>query len=265
MPIPSSSNRGVLGRIGSGQGTGAVVPAVNSPSAFIMANSIPPLGWLGVFNTGRYLTFVDSVTFTAPVTGYYRVRVLGGGGCGALIAGDYGRATGGGGGGFAMGLVWLTQGQTVSITVGKGGVAAAGGQPGGAGGTSSFGAYLSATGGAGGSCAISGALIGALGGVGAGGSLINASGGKSGAIETSGGYSATGGGGAGSQLGTGGDAGSISGSVLAYCATGGGGLGFPHDQIGLSIGAIISTTVPRSLVETSGHAFEVTRVSQDSS
>ena len=229
MAIPSSSNRGVLGRIGATQGAGAATSVVGQSTgpAFVTASGIPPLGWLGIFNTGRYLTFLDSGTFTAPVSGYYRVRVLGAGGSGATISGTMKRATGGGGGGYSMGTIWLTQGQSIPVTVGKGGVWSGDGQPGSVGGTSTFGAYISATGGAGGLCADAAkAVAGALGGVGTGGSLINANGGKSGSIDANAGYSASGGGGAGSQLGHGGDSGSISGGASNNnAATGGGGVG----------------------------------------
>lgn len=247
MPIPSSSSRGVLGRIGGAQSvnqTASSAAQVSTSLPFVTASSVPPVGWLGVFNTGRYFCFVDNGTFLAPLSGYFRVRVLGGGGCGATINGTQKRATGGGGGGYALGVVWLTQGQAVSITVGKGGSWVADGQPGGAGGASAFGAYMTATGGAGGTCADSAALSAALGGVGSGGSLLNASGGKSGSIDGNLGTSATGGGGAGSQLGNGGDSGSISGNAgTGNAATG-----------GAAAGAIASASISRGGHQASGGA-----------
>lgn len=230
MPIPSSSNRGVLGRIGSMRAGDASASTTSSP-ALVTASTIAPLGWLGVFNTGRYLTFLSSGTFTAPISGYYRVRVLGAGGSGGI---DLARTTGGGGGGFAMGLVWLNQGQTVSVTVGKGGVTTS--YSGVAGGASSFGAHMSATGGAGGVSSDSVTPLGAVGGIGSGGSLINASGGRSGAIE-GGSLVATGGGGAGSQLGNGGDSGSVLPGSGSSAATGGGAVG------GVSSGNITPGTI----------------------
>ena len=68
-----------------------------------------------------------------------RVRVWGGGGAGYSIG-----SISGGGGGFALETVTVTPGDTVTVTLGTGGT---GGNTPGTGGTSSFGAYVSATGG----------------------------------------------------------------------------------------------------------------------
>ncbi|MED9012882.1 phage tail protein [Escherichia marmotae] len=79
------------------------------------------------------------------------VRVIGAGGGGAI--GNLSSTSGGGGGGsgIAEGLVDLTGIATVSITVGQGGSAATTiSSNGGSGGSSSFGTYMSATGGSGG-------------------------------------------------------------------------------------------------------------------
>ncbi len=89
----------------------------------------------GSFGRGVVVPFYKSGTFTAPFDGLYRVRVWGGGG-----GSDY--EVGGGGGGFALKTVELKKGDTVSVTVGLGGLYNQ------AGGTSSFGTHCSATGGA---------------------------------------------------------------------------------------------------------------------
>lgn len=96
------------------------------------------------------LTISGIYTFTAPITGWYDILVIGAGGGGGGVA-SAGRASGGGGGAGAWGRkkVFLTAGDTVTCTVGIGGNGGIGtttlGQ---SGATSSFGAYLSATGGA---------------------------------------------------------------------------------------------------------------------
>ena len=110
----------------------------------------------GVFGRGAVQWFINSGTFTVPsgVTAV-RARMWGAGG-----------QIGGGGGGFAIKIITgLTPGDTVPVTVG--------GAPAGfgAGGTSSFGAFVSATGGAGGGAGVQ------PGGVGVGGDF-NAMGGS---------------------------------------------------------------------------------------
>jgi hypothetical protein len=103
--------------------------------------------------------FTSSGTFTIPaLVTKVKVTVVGGGGGGAS-----GSSGGGGGGGAAIRIVTgLTPAGTVTVTVGSGGAAQT------AGGTSSFGAYASATGGAGGTSGTNG--YGA-GGIGSSGSL----------------------------------------------------------------------------------------------
>lgn len=101
-----------------------------------------PLRGLTVFSTpGVY-------TWTVP-DGVHRARVTvtGGGGSGARSA-DGQRGPGGSGGGTAIGLVSLMPGDDITVTVGAGGAGSSG--LGNAGGTSSFGALMSATGGQGG-------------------------------------------------------------------------------------------------------------------
>jgi hypothetical protein len=124
----------------------------------------------------RIASYTSSGSFTIPngITSL-RVRVWGAGGGGG---GAYGTASGGsagGGGGYSEGFVsGLTAGSAIAITVGGGG---AGGNPtpsaGASGGSSSFGSYISASGGGGGyggNSGVQSSLFGP-GGVGTGGAL----------------------------------------------------------------------------------------------
>jgi hypothetical protein len=116
--------------------------------------------------------FTASGTFVVPegVTAA-KVTVIGGGGAGGTHATQ--PAGGGGAGGRAIGVVTgLVAGNSVPVTVGGGGQPAGGPGYGGAGGTSSFGAWLSATGGAGGMGGSGTAVCaGAQGGMGVGGTV----------------------------------------------------------------------------------------------
>ena len=135
--------------------------------------------------------FTSNGTFTVPdnVT-KVRVTVVGGGG-GGIVEGGGG---GGGGGGTAIKTITgLVPAATVTVTVGAGGASQA------SGGSSSFGAYCSATGGVGGL-----SVSGGAGGVGSSGDLNIQGGGGSGGgyigsaiINGTGGSSSLGGGGAG--------------------------------------------------------------------
>lgn len=98
--------------------------------------------------------FTSSGTWTVPA-GVTKAKVTviggggGGGGCGSASGNNrYGNGGGGGGGSIEV-VTGLTPGASVTVTVGAGGTAASNAN-GGSGGTSSFGAFLSATGGAGG-------------------------------------------------------------------------------------------------------------------
>lgn len=120
--------------------------------------------------------FTSSDTFVVP-TGVNRVRVRvwgGGGGGGAVDSSGTGAGSGGGAGGYAEEWVDVTPAASITVTVGSGG---AGGTYSPAvspvaGGTSSFGAYLSATGGgAGTNVTGGGSATGGAGGSGSGGTL----------------------------------------------------------------------------------------------
>lgn len=91
------------------------------------------------------------------------VKIIGGGGSGGRAAGG----GGGGGGGIAEKLIDLTEVESVTLTVGNGGIAPAAGTSniaGTNGGTTSFGSILSATGGTGGATPSGGACGVGIGG-----------------------------------------------------------------------------------------------------
>ena len=93
--------------------------------------------------------FRASGTFTAPKTGSYKVTVTGGGGAGGNRGGGIG--AGGGAGGTSIRFVQLNKDEQVPVTIGTGGsYPSTSNSNGGNGQTSSFGTYLSATGGWGG-------------------------------------------------------------------------------------------------------------------
>ena len=126
--------------------------------------------------------FTSSGTFTVPA-GVRKVRVTcvggGGGGAGCTPSGStYNSSAGGGAGGAAIGIYTVTPGQPVAVTVGAGGtggVAANG--AGTQGGTSSFGAFCSATGGGFGFWQTATTSPGGAGGSATGGTILNATGG----------------------------------------------------------------------------------------
>jgi hypothetical protein len=117
--------------------------------------------------------FEASGTFVVP-SGVTMVRatVIGGGAAAGYHSTMPG--AGGGGGGTAIGIVsGLTPGQSIAVAVGAGGIAPSAPAVGNAGGTSSFGGYLSATGGSGGGggTAVLFAMAGGAGGTGVGGQV----------------------------------------------------------------------------------------------
>lgn len=196
------------GRVGDAEKVGGTAPPFATASNLVFA------GWQ---------VFTSSGTFTVPsgVTRLF-VEVVGGGGNGGAATFDYGdTGAGAGGGGYAAELLTgLTPGSNVSVSVGA------------AGGTSSFGAYLSASGGSNG--APSGDGGGGAGGVGSGGHInVRGGAGTAGNAITSstddtdilesgtGGASVYGGGGAGRHKGDGGGTGRSGGQ---YGGGGGGAL-----------------------------------------
>lgn len=140
------------------------------------------------------------------------VRVFGGGGAGYYLSTD-GRGGGGGGGHMNAGAYTITPGTNVTVTIGAGGPV--GNIPPSAGGVTSFGAYVSASGGAGGGNLGASIATGGAGGAGGGGASWDAG------IQTTGGAGSYGGGGGAGLTGiTNGSAGGQGGT---YGGGGGGG------------------------------------------
>ncbi|MCV0420119.1 MAG: hypothetical protein K5804_17900 [Microbacterium sp.] len=128
-----------------------------------------PLQWSPQSEHGAVVFNSAGVTaWTVPLAmqlGYIKpkVRVIGGGAGGTTsVAGAGGGGSGGGAGGLSESVLDLTGVPSVTVTVGAGGAATV------AGGTTSFGAFLQATGGAAGVGQARGA-----GGIGSGGNIIN--------------------------------------------------------------------------------------------
>lgn len=116
--------------------------------------------------------FTSSGNFTVPKTGSYKVTVVGGGGSSASnIGGSNAFLGGGGAGGVSKKVVSLTKNDSISVTIGAGGVAAGFQSNGVAGNTSSFSAFCSATGGFGGTYSTSNIGTGGSGGSGVGGDI----------------------------------------------------------------------------------------------
>ena len=181
---------------GTGSNNGNVLAGI------VSATKIVPAGYMGEFGSGLWRIFTESSPFTVPegVTSI-RVRVVGAGGYSPPGGG------GGGGGGYSHGVFSVTPGTTYAVTVAPEAHS-------GPGGTSSFGALISATGGGVGLAAAP--YTGGAGGIGVGGDF-QATGGTGGK-----GYTGTkqgGGGGAGSQLGNGGNG----GNAYSTSETGAGG------------------------------------------
>ena len=165
-----------------------------------------------------------------------RVRVVGGGGSGgypAINTTNPSGGGGGGGGGVSESVIDLTGISTVTITVGSGGTgqntSASNGRQGG---TSSFGKYLSATGGDGG-----GQISGGAGGEGMGGQINTSLGpGSPGASTIATGNSAVGGSGGGPG-GNGQVLGSAENVAKGAKGPGGGGAGLATEKAGGVTGA----------------------------
>ena len=221
-------------------GSGSVRPTS------VLPNGLPsPIGNAGLFivsNGSAWVSgsgnssgfsniqvFTSSGTFTVPAgITKVKVTVIGGGGGGGGSQGS-----GGGAGGASIEIIsGLTPGNTVTVTVGTGGAGgpSSGATDGVAGGTSSFGAFCSATGGSGGSVS-----SGSQGGIGSGGNL-NIRGGPSTGFISVPCYSSTGSGG-NSILG-GGGAGTVT-TGNAGGAYGGGGAGSNGDTGGAGAAGVV--------------------------
>jgi hypothetical protein len=150
---------------------------VNLEAGDIVANGVYVLVYDGTdfiivnqFKTKpKIQVFTSSGTFTAPFTGDFKVTVVGGGGSGGSGSPT---TTGGGSGGASIKIVTLTKSDAVTVTVGASGGSVVANNTGNAGGTSSFGAFCSATGGIGGNFATSQVYTnGGAGGIGIGGDI----------------------------------------------------------------------------------------------
>jgi hypothetical protein len=181
----------------------------------------------------RTLTYYQSNVFVVPPDcTRARVRVWGGG-AGGGGNNSFGSAGGGGGGGYAETTVVLVPGASIPVTVGQGGYgggnSAVSLNDGGSGGTSSFGVYISATGGLGGLGTVAGGA-GSGGGGGAGyGAFVFGAGGNGGGGFTVGLSSIGGHGGSGAMGGGGGSNGLYAGPGSF---PGGGGAGAANDGLG---------------------------------
>ena len=198
-----------------------------SGSAWVAVVSTPFAGF------SRIVRFTASGSWTVPA-GITRARIRvwpgGGGGGGNATAGAAG---GGGGGGYAEDIITgLVPGAIITITIGAAGAGGAAGVNGTTGGTSSFGASLSATGGTFGGGSTSAAGAAGTGGAGAGGgaNAILAAGG-SGSAGTGGGAGSVGGRGGECAMG-GGAGGTSTGTAVAGSFPGGGGGGGAGGSVG---------------------------------
>ena len=196
------------------------------PSDILALTATTPVG-----KTLASWSVAGTYPWTAPSKGtgaafdvtqlYATVVGAGGGAPGASTSGV--RSSGGGGsGGTAAGYVTVVPGQTYTIVVGSGGAGTAYNTLANAGGTSSFGSAMQATGGAGGAC-ISGSCGGGAPGVGSGGQLnLTGSNGGDGNGIRSDGQTIQGGAGAGSSLGGGGRTAAAPSTVMNGVAPGSG-------------------------------------------
>jgi len=167
-----------------GAGSGGTGLSTLTANSVLLGNGISAVQLVAPSTSGNVLTsngttwssartvvptiqaFTSTGTFTIPASvTKVKVTVVGGGGGGRSTTGNTG-AGGGGAGGAAIEVIsGLTPGGTVTVTVGAGGAANTDG------GTSSFGAYLSATGGSAAPNVSSNYWAGGAGGTGSGGDI----------------------------------------------------------------------------------------------
>lgn len=147
----------------------------NNPSATTTSNYTSVFAYAtggDITYDGNYTihTFLTNGTFTPYFTGNVEVVVIGGGGGGggSYVSGCGCTGTGGGSGGVNVGPVSLPSTSPIAVTIGAGAVGStvwcANNPNGGTGGTSSFGTYMVATGGPGGSSIGTGGPLGSPGG-----------------------------------------------------------------------------------------------------
>jgi hypothetical protein len=143
-----------------------IVVATGAPFInFKLPSLRPGFAAMQVFNASGNFTVPNGVSAV-------KVSMIGGGGAAGYHSTLPG--AGGGAGGQASGIVGgLTAGQSIAVTVGEGGAAPATPDNGNNGGTSSFGAYMLATGGSGGEggTTVQFAMAGGGGGAGVGGQI----------------------------------------------------------------------------------------------
>ncbi|WP_459614361.1 phage tail protein [Bordetella sp. 2513F-2] len=190
------------------------------------AKAVTPAGLVGLMPCRGIAVYNTPGTFSfARPSGcdHALVYVTGAGAGGGGSASE--RAGGGGAGGTAFMRVTFTDETTVAVTVGRGGSGGPLGFSGGNGGTSSFGAFCSATGGVGGGV-IKGAPAGGAGGTATGGDLLLAGGaGSDGVPDAFGTGLGIGGGHGGSSFWGGGGRGANGPGMGAICPGAGGGGG----------------------------------------
>lgn len=113
---------------------GTVSPSNDTTHTYWKEYTIDNLHTIGAYN--KKVTYTSSGTFSAPVTGVYRITLVGGGGGGGgggFPGGDVDRGIGGGGGGQGgIGVFYetLTAGTSYSYVIGAGGTAGAAGATG---------------------------------------------------------------------------------------------------------------------------------------
>ncbi len=202
----------------------AITPLPGAPLlSYALPQLRPGFSTMQVFATSGAFVVPNGVSMA-------RVTVIGGGGAG----GTHSTLPGGGGGagGRAMGIVTgLIPGSTIAVTVGAGGLASATPAAGGPGGTSSFGTFLSATGGSGGGGGTaSQPNAGGAGGVGVGGEVN-----EGGSFGTDCVIQAAKGGDGGGPGGGRGSTGALAG--ITATGPGGGGGGGGCSQVGGGVGS----------------------------